>query len=270
MPNPDLYKNVLKDIDNLYNNVYNPREKVLDAHLFSDVTTIGKIQTSNIPVDNFNFNVTEFIKLIAEHYTSNDDQINWDHLAKDSSLYLKPTPTLKIILSPSFTSMFNQQKMTPTKRKFTKSIESETTHLRPVQVDGIENEKTTKQIKKIFNVLKNICNKEKGSSLRLMEFIIDPSSFSKTIENIFHLSFLVKDNMVVLDIKDGDTTNSANMDYSDIMIRVVNSSSTDDVMSTQNSKDDVQQRGAQFMLHLNMDSWKKYIDRFNIKKALID
>ena len=63
---------------------------------------------------------------------------------------------------------------------------------KPKELEGFqeEEESTTKDVSYLLSKLKKVC-REKGG-MNYYQFLIDPGSFSHTIENIFHFSFLVK------------------------------------------------------------------------------
>ena len=53
-------------------------------------------------------------------------------------------------------------------------------------------EQTIKQIMHIKRCLVDRYRKEECSPMDYFEFVIDPDSFAKTVENMFHVSFLIK------------------------------------------------------------------------------
>lgn len=62
---------------------------------------------------------------------------------------------------------------------------------RPKEVSSFEEEETTtKDVSYIMSTLKKLCHSQK--KVHYFKFIIDPDSFSHTVENIFHFAFLVK------------------------------------------------------------------------------
>lgn len=65
-----------------------------------------------------------------------------------------------------------------------------------------EEESTTKDVQHIMNCVVKVC-RSKGR-VGYFQFLVDPESFGRTVENMFHFSFLVKDGRVgVIMGKDG-------------------------------------------------------------------
>ena len=54
-----------------------------------------------------------------------------------------------------------------------------------------EEESTTKSVGHILKHLKLACS-ESGKPVHYFTFLVDPHSFPRTVENLFHFSFLVK------------------------------------------------------------------------------
>lgn len=71
------------------------------------------------------------------------------------------------------------------------------TKIKELDVNSKDNETSTtvSETERIFKILKRIYKKFKENPVCLYEFMINPHSFSRTIENIFYVSFLVKVNI---------------------------------------------------------------------------
>ncbi len=63
-------------------------------------------------------------------------------------------------------------------------------------------DQTDKETSKRVESLRNYLEKEDKPE-NFFQFIVNPNSFSQTVENLFHFSFLVKDGQASLKVKDG-------------------------------------------------------------------
>jgi hypothetical protein len=90
-----------------------------------------------------------------------------------------------------------KQKKEREKKKRTKFQET----AEEVQVLTSQEEKMEETIGKVFQLYNVIKSKEKTQPdhMSFVDMTIDPNSFSKSIENIFHLGFLVKDGKIGLE-----------------------------------------------------------------------
>lgn len=64
---------------------------------------------------------------------------------------------------------------------------------RPKQVHNVteDEESTTKDVQHVFNHVAKACRVR--GRVGYFEFLVDPQSFARTVENMFHFSFLIKD-----------------------------------------------------------------------------
>ena len=63
----------------------------------------------------------------------------------------------------------------------------------PKQMHGMEQEEesTTKDVQHMLHHLKVAC-RDNREGVQYQRFLVDPNSYSRTVENIFHFSFLIK------------------------------------------------------------------------------
>jgi len=68
--------------------------------------------------------------------------------------------------------------------------------VRPQEVKNLdeEEESTTKDVQHIMNQVRRACKER--DRIGYFHFLVDPNSFAKTVENMFHFAFLVKDGRV--------------------------------------------------------------------------
>jgi len=87
------------------------------------------------------------------------------------------------------------RKVRQQKAKSKDQIEAVRTKIKELDPNSKDNEtnNTVSETERIFDLLKKYYARAKSSPICLYTFMINPHSFSRTIENIFYISFLVKD-----------------------------------------------------------------------------
>lgn len=134
-----------------------------------------------------------------------DDAMDWAYLGREAAFKGNKRPaTIDFLLGP-----LSVTKKIRTIKARRQGLRRDNANLvRPIEVTqdeatGTENNSNTMMtlVKGIYDILKGYFIKNpqlQEDGINLFKFIVNPESFGQTIENIFYLSFLVKDGFVAL------------------------------------------------------------------------
>ncbi|XP_036980875.1 non-structural maintenance of chromosomes element 4 homolog A [Acanthopagrus latus] len=212
-PSNNKLTEVLEEANKLFKDVRQAREAALDAQLLVVATDLGKEKATQLFAEGNTFDPTAF----AEHLLSfmglnrledgEDEQQNGDvvdgYLPKDAWHRLARRAECCFRTAPSFHYMmgsFHAEPPPPKQRieRQRKAPSKEAKRIMPTQLKKMEDsqqEATEKEVERILGYLKSYYQDDPTSPISYYEFVIDPSSFSRTVENIFHTSFLIRDGL---------------------------------------------------------------------------
>ncbi|GMM53694.1 Smc5-Smc6 complex subunit [Maudiozyma humilis] len=125
--------------------------------------------------------------------------------------------------------------------------------------DNDENS-TPDQVRRCYKALTKRLGK--GNSMSLFQFVIDPKSFSRSVENLFYTSFLIKEGRIVME---EDPENGYPI------IRLKESAKGKDKHHKEMEKE--KQRNARenhIIFQMDMPTWSKLIEKFNITASFLD
>ncbi|KAG6783435.1 hypothetical protein POTOM_012883 [Populus tomentosa] len=184
----DRFNTMIKEVEDLHKFVQKPREQVADAEALLGLanTLVSSVKSqSNEGITPADF-VSRLIKEFGQQARSLDNDEDAPVSIKWKDLGLLVSPIFRR-LGPMNTEL--KQRKAAVHRKRTRPTEK----ARPEEVDDAGGEKKTdtdKNMKIIFDILKE------KKSVRLENLILNRRSFAETVENLFALSFLVKDGRV--------------------------------------------------------------------------
>ncbi|KAL7271069.1 hypothetical protein RUND412_006200 [Rhizina undulata] len=221
-PNSDGIRDIFLQAERLFKRVKQTSDAILDSRLLvaaADLTVqkatrleFGNV-TARIDVDEFVGKSITFMRNNGQKERhSNEEQarldvnsLNWARLGKAAFKENKRPAACDFLLGPLSIIKMNRvtkPRRAPLEKNWNKVI-------RPKESSGTDvhrtENKTIKLVKMLYGIVKHYWmeNPEaEAHGLNLFKFVMNPQSFGQTVENIFYLSFLVKDGHIALSIKD--------------------------------------------------------------------
>lgn len=189
------------------------------------------------------------------HY-ENFDQLNWFKLGGLFNTLSRKVNTVDHLLGP-----FSMQRKTraPIVRKEQDTVGALTTAEKVTQSSLNSNQQITtpEQVKRMFKILER---KNGNRQINLFKFVINPQSFSKSVENLFYVSFLIKEGRVVLE-EDHDGFPS---------IRIRDSMPTDPKARELEIRKRREASENHIIFQMDMPTWRKLIEKFDIQSSFIE
>ncbi|XP_067125777.1 EP300-interacting inhibitor of differentiation 3 [Centruroides vittatus] len=263
----DLLSERLNEANLLFKKVKKTREAAMDSRLIYLCAAAGKQQAQALHTDFLTFQPLEFAEKLISYLRPN--RIDTDEGGGSE----QPCPLLSehwiefgkqfhplINKSPSFHYIYGsfeigdvqaKGKRKPMKKK---DKDAPTKAITPTTVNslGSNNETTTEEVEEILKLLQKLYVKNKHEPICYFEFVTDPESFSHTVENMFHVSFLVKDGVVKIYLDDDN-------------LPVI------EPILQQNKESTGSSRGKQhqIIMSVTIQEWKNIVETFQIERAII-
>lgn len=177
----------------------------------------------------------------------------------DVMSYFRILPQPKFLLGSLDKQLNLSKKQIVRQRRERKNSDEELrTKIKELDVNNtedVDNNNTFQETERIYQLLCKYYKKLKGGSLCFYEFVINPDSFSRTIENIFYVSFLVKDGYVKVYLDEDKLPVIEPIPIEEVKAQAEEAA---------NKKANIQS-----MVSLNKIQWRELIEVFQIEKCLI-
>lgn len=195
----DKFMDIFTEVESLHKLVQKPREQVADAEALLDIA--GTLVSSVRSYTNEGVTPSDFITGILEKFgqqnmASTSQQggaqsvVSWADIGISLPGLFKSASGCSTMLGPMNLEVKPRRVVAPRRRK------TDAAKARPEELEETAAEKTDtdKNMLTMFEILR------KHRSVKLENLVLNRASFAQTVENIFALSFLVKDGRVEISV----------------------------------------------------------------------
>ncbi|XP_021282717.1 non-structural maintenance of chromosomes element 4 homolog A-like isoform X1 [Herrania umbratica] len=189
------FNSIFNEVESLHLHVQKPREQIADAEALLDITNslVTSVKATNgngiTVVDFVNSLLRDFAKQSGQGSSGSSRQggrtlIDYKKIGIEVSHVFRSSPGCRTMIGPMNTQL--KQRRASVCRKRVRPTEN----VHPAEVDDIGTQKRTdtdSNMSTMFDILR------KHRRVRLEHLVLNRSSFAQTVENLFTLSFLVKD-----------------------------------------------------------------------------
>ncbi|KAM4636161.1 non-structural maintenance of chromosomes element 4 homolog A isoform 1-T2 [Discoglossus pictus] len=201
----------LEEANKLFSGVSRAREAVLDAQFLVLASNLGKEKASQLHADMTLFDPTSFaedllsfmgLNRIENAGSDSEDEgcatgflpaDAWQKLGTEADKYFKRTPTFHYMLGSFKTEPPVVRQRIERQKKDNKAEEKRVMPAQLKKMDESHQEATEKEVERILGFLQTYFKEDPDTPISFFDFVIDPNSFARTVENIFHVSFIIRD-----------------------------------------------------------------------------
>ncbi|KZP34336.1 hypothetical protein FIBSPDRAFT_771880 [Athelia psychrophila] len=261
----ELLFNQVHDMNVLFNKVKNPQEATLDSNALLNMSSTTAAKARAMKSGQGAFDIDDFVsKLITfmggvkimdqrhaddsepEEVNDGDAPLDWEKIGRKALAKSRRVPTTDFMLGPLSIQQATRKQTKRARLEKNKEDETKPQEIRENDITRSENE-TTKNVAEITKLLID------QQSINLFHFIINPNDFAQSVENLFHLSFLIRDGLCAMELDE---------ETQEPMIWACEAPSVTDYDSGQLQK-------RQHVMELDMATWRRAIEVFDIKQPII-
>ncbi|XP_010898719.1 non-structural maintenance of chromosomes element 4 homolog A isoform X2 [Esox lucius] len=266
-PSNNKLTDVLEEANKLFAEVRQAREAALDAQLLVLATDLGKEKASQLHAEGSSFDPSAFAENLLTFMGLNrledeGDQVEggassgylppdaWQRVANRAQCCFRTAPTFHYMMGSFLAELPPPRQRVERQRKVPSK---EAQRIMPTQLKKMEEshqEATEKEVERILGYLRSYYADDPTLPISYYDFVIDPTSFSRTVENIFHTSFLVRDGLARVYLDSDKLPCIAPVEEGEVE---AGAGST----------------RQQCVISINPKSWKEIIEVFEITESLI-
>ncbi|EPQ57351.1 hypothetical protein GLOTRDRAFT_38990 [Gloeophyllum trabeum ATCC 11539] len=247
--------------DTLFSQVRAPQEATLDSHFLVLASNMGAQKARAMRAGGGAFDAEDFVsKLITfmggrrlgeDQLPGEDDEdgygdapLDWDKIGRKALAKSRRVPAMDFMLGPLAIEVKKRNVAKRAKLEKNKDEERRPQEIHEEDITRSENE-TTKNVLILEKLLS-----AQDEPINLFRFVINPGDYGQSVENLFYLSFLIRDGKCALDTESGEPT-----------IWLCETPTEDDYSQGLKKR--------QIVFEFDMATWRRAIEVFNITETII-
>ncbi|XP_048801086.1 non-structural maintenance of chromosomes element 4 homolog A [Lagopus muta] len=260
----------LEEANQLFTGVSRAREAALDAQFLVLASNLGKEKANELRSEITTFDSLTFAEDLltfmginrTETEGNDSDSENtsggylpssaWYKLGEEAEKYFRRAPSFHYMLGS-----FKSEPPMPRQRieRQRKAPGGEGKRAMPAQLKKMEEshqEATAKEVERILRLLQTHFRNDPRTPIFFFDLVVDPNSFARTVENIFHVSFIVRDGLARLKLDDDK-------------LPVI-----EPVQNVEEKNDDYSARARnQVVISLSHEEWREIVETYEITEPMI-
>uniref|UniRef100_A0A452TCJ2 Non-structural maintenance of chromosomes element 4 n=1 Tax=Ursus maritimus TaxID=29073 RepID=A0A452TCJ2_URSMA len=207
----DKLTEVLEEANTLFNGVSRAREAVLDAQFLVLASDLGKEKAKQLRSDLNSFDMLRYVETLLTHMGVNpleaeelirdEDSSDFEFIVYDSwkisgktaENTFNKTHTFHFLLGSIQGECPVPKPRNDRPRKVPTTEEKKTMPDQLNEMEESHQEATEKEVERILGLLQTYFREDPDTPMSFFDFVVDPHSFPRTVENIFHVSFIIRD-----------------------------------------------------------------------------
>nr|XP_003929683.1 EP300-interacting inhibitor of differentiation 3 [Saimiri boliviensis boliviensis] len=266
----DSLTEALEEANVLFDGVSRTREAALDAQFLVMASDLGKEKAKQLNSDMNFFNQVAFCDFLfvfvglnwmegePDDLSGCDDRVTlsfWEAVGKEATSWMVQAETFHFVFG-SFKPQPSAPKPRLEHQRRVRRMEENgnmPTKLRKLDLSSYP-EATEENVERILGLLQTYFRKYPDTPVSYFEFVIDPNSFSRTVENIFYVSFIIRDGF-------------ARIRLDEDRLPILEPINTNQMGEENDSNCHGRKQG---VISLTLQDWKNIVAAFEISEAMIN
>ncbi|KAI9095545.1 Nse4 C-terminal-domain-containing protein [Phlyctochytrium arcticum] len=255
--NPTELLATIKRANSLFRDVYTTHEATLDSRLLVTAAELAVQQAQRMRLDGGSFNIDDWLSKVAGRLTTHQpaeqedptdasaNVLNWSEFGDAASTALLRAPTTDFMLGPLAVEVrVRAQAKRGARLVVNKEDLRKPQELKEDDFKKQENETTTL----VLIISKRL---EEVGVVPFFEFVLHPTSFAQSVENMFYVSFMIRDGTAVLGEDEGEL--------------LIGKTQPEEQRDFQNNN----AARKQAVMDLDQATWRGFVEAYDIKEPCI-